>query len=132
MPTDLTTGDLTDAVTHHLSHNYTTLAADQTVGQSLTWLRDHPPPGRIIYFYVVDADNHLLGVVPARRLVLSPPDEPLTNIMIRKLITLPASASVLDACEFFIQHRLLAFPVVDQDNRLLGVVDVDLYTNDLT
>src|ERR1043166_1522857 len=52
--------------------------------------------------------------------------------MVDRVITLPAVATVLDACEFFIQHRLLAFPVVDDDRRLLGVVDVELYTGELT
>jgi magnesium transporter len=121
-----------DLVAHHLNQNYTSLPHDKTVGAALTWLRDHPPAGRIIYFYVVDDENHLLGVVPAHRLILSPPDEPLTNIMIRTVLTLPASATVLETCKFFMQHRLLAFPVVDQENRLLGVVDVELYTDELT
>jgi CBS domain-containing protein len=47
-------------------------------------------------------------------------------------VALPASATVLDACEFFIQHRLLAFPVVDQEGRLLGLLDIDLYTEELS
>jgi magnesium transporter len=38
---------------------------------------------------------------------------------------------VLEACEFFIQHRLLAFPVLDEERRILGVVDVELYTDEL-
>src|SRR5262249_11024589 len=53
-------------------------------------------------------------------------------IMVPKVVALPASATVLDACEFFIQYRLLAFPVVDAEGRLLGVVDVDLYTEELS
>ena len=38
---------------------------------------------------------------------------------------------MLDACEFFIQHRFLAMPVVDDDERLLGVVDVGLFTDEV-
>jgi magnesium transporter len=38
---------------------------------------------------------------------------------------------VLDACEFFTMHRLLAFPVLDDERRLLGVIDVELYTDEL-
>ena len=38
---------------------------------------------------------------------------------------------MLEACEFFTLHRLLAFPVVDEGRRLVGVVDVDLYTEEL-
>jgi len=103
----------------------------QTVGAALAWLRTHPPAGRVLYFYVVDADGRLKGVVPTRRLVLSAPETPLTEIMVRKVISLPAAATVLDACEFFIEHRLLAFPVVDEAGVLLGQVDVELYTDEI-
>src|SRR5262249_29379838 len=103
----------------------------QTVGEALDWVRGHPPPGRIIYFYVVDDDGRLQGVVPTRRLVLSPPGQPLADIMVRQVVAPPARATVLEACGFFIQHRLLAFPVVDEGGRLLGVVDVELYTDEV-
>jgi magnesium transporter len=119
-------------VTTHLRQDYTKLMPGLTVGGALDWLRRHPPQGRIIYFYVVDEDGRLQGVVPTRRLVLSPPEAPLADLMVRQVVTLPAGATVLEACEFFIQHRLLAFPVVDDRRRLLGVVDVELYTDELT
>lgn len=120
-----------DPVTGHLRQDYTVLRADQTVGEALDWLRQHPPPGRIIYFYVVDGEGVLRGVVPTRRLVLSPPSALLADIMGREVTTLPARATVLEACEFFILHRLLAVPVVDENHRLVGVADIDLYTDEL-
>jgi NhaA family Na+:H+ antiporter len=123
---------LDDPVTSRMVTDVTRLRAGQTVGEALDWLRSHPPPGRIIYFYVVDDDGRLCGVVPTRRLVLSPPAASLGDIMVRKTVALPATATVLEACEFFIQHRLLAFPVVDEANRLLGAVDIDLYTDELS
>ncbi len=49
-----------------------------------------------------------------------------------QVVALPARTTVLEACEFFIQHRFLAFPVVDEGRRLLGVVDVELYTDEVT
>jgi magnesium transporter len=51
--------------------------------------------------------------------------------MVREVICVPQNATVLDACEFFIMHRLLAFPVVDEKRRILGVIDVELYTAEL-
>jgi NhaA family Na+:H+ antiporter len=120
-----------DVLSTHLRREFTSLRVDQTVGAALEWLRKHPPPGPIIYFYVVDAENRLQGVVPTRGLILHGPDTPLADVMIRRVVALPATSTVLDACEFFVQHRLLAFPVVDDDRRLLGFVDVDLYTNAL-
>src|SRR5262245_59737288 len=122
---------LNDPVTQHLRTDITQLPLDQTVGGALAWLRAHPPEGPIVYFYVVDVDGRLQGVVPTRRLVLTAPETPLADIMIRKFVAIPAQATVLDACEFFIQHKFLAFPVVDADGRLLGVVDVALYTDEL-
>jgi magnesium transporter len=122
---------LNDAVTAHMRRDITRLPLDQTVGQALAWLHEHPPEGRIIYFYVVDRDDRLQGVVPTRRLLLSPLERPLAEIMVRQVVALPGHATVLDACEFFIQHRFLAFPVVDDERRLLGAVDVDLYTEEL-
>ncbi len=131
MPQPLTQADLNDPVAQHVYQDFTRLVVGQTVGAALGWLRQHPPRERIIYFYVVDENDRLLGVVPTRRLLLSPPETPLAEIMVRNVVALPAEATVLDACEFFIQHRLLAFPVVDADRRILGVVDVELYTNEL-
>lgn len=123
---------LDDSVTQRMHQEFTCLRADQTVGEALEWLRQNPPPGRIIYFYVVNDEGCLLGVVPTRRLVLSPPQAPMTEVMVKNLVTVPAEATVLDACEFFIQHRLLAFPVVDEQKRIRGVVDIDLYTEELS
>jgi magnesium transporter len=122
---------LKDPVTKHMHQGFTRVLQEQTVGECLDWLRRHAPPGRIIYFYVVNRDGRLQGVVPTRQLILSQPDKPLADIMVRQVVALPAEATVLEACEFFIQHRLLALPVVDTDRRLLGVVDVDLYTEEM-
>jgi magnesium transporter len=102
------------------------------VAEALDWLRAHPPGGRIIYIYVVDDAGRLEGVVPTRRLLLAAPDQTIAAIMIRQVVAMPAHTTVLEACEFFIQHRFLAFPVVDAQKRMLGVVDVELYTDELS
>jgi NhaA family Na+:H+ antiporter len=115
-----------------MHREFTSLQLGQTVGDALNWLRSHPPSERIIYFYVVDEAGRLQGVVPTRRLVLSPPETPIADMMVRRVVALPAEATVLEACEFFIQHRMLAFPVVDADKRVVGVVDIDLYTEELS
>lgn len=132
MSRSLTKAHLNDPVRQHAHQDFTQVHVDQTVGETLEALRRQPPKGRIIYFYVVDDKGRLQGVVPTRRLILSPLDKPLAEIMVRQVIALPAEATVLEACEFFIQHRLLAFPVVDTERRLLGVVDMELYTDELS
>ena len=122
---------LADPVTRHMRADFARLALDQTVGEAITAARALPPEGRIIYFYVLDAAGRLAGVVPTRRLLLSPDATPIRDVMVTRVVTIPAAATVLDACEFFLLHKLLAFPVVDDERRMLGIVDVDLYTEEL-
>lgn len=123
---------LNDPITQHMRTDLARLHVNQTVAEALRALRQDPPSGRVIYFYVVDDDNRLNGVVPTRRLLLNTDDTPLTAIMVREVIAIPSDATVLDACEFFLFNRLLAFPVVDGDQRLIGMVDVELYTDELS
>lgn len=131
MPTHLPDAVLNEPVSKHIRQDFTTLYPHWTVGEALDHMRKFPPPGRIIYFYVVDEGMHLQGVVPTRRLLLSPPDQLVRDVMIREVVAIPAEATVLEACEFFTMHRLLAFPVVEAGRRLIGVVDVELYTEEL-
>ena len=129
LPTD--TSHLADPVTRHMRADFARLRLDHTVGDAIVAARAAPPEGRIIYFYVLDEEGRLAGVVPTRRLLLSPDPTPIREIMVTRVVTIPASATVLDACEFFLLHKLLAFPVVDADRGMLGIVDVDLYTDEL-
>lgn len=124
--------NLNDSVVEHMRTDFAQIHINHTVADALDAIRANPPQGRIIYFYVVDDENHLQGVMPTRRLLLNSLDTPLRDIMVREVITIPKAATVLDACEFFLFHRLLAFPVVDEERRLLGIVDVELYTDELS
>ena len=122
---------LEDPVALHMRTDFAQINVNQTTSEAMSTIRTAPPSGRVIYFYVVDDCGRLEGVVPTRRLLLSPPERRIAEIMVKEVIALPQRATVLDACEFFIFHRLLAFPVVDKDRRILGVVDIELYTNEL-
>jgi magnesium transporter len=123
---------LDEPITRHMRQDFSRLHVNQTVGEALEAIRRQPPEGRVIYFYVVDDDHRLQGVVPTRRLLLNPLDTKVADIMVRQVIAISQQATVLEACEFFILHRLLAFPVVDENRRILGVVDVELYTTELS
>jgi magnesium transporter len=122
---------LADPVTTHMRTDPTRIEAGASVAQALDYIRDHEIGGRVVYFYAVDGDGRLVGVVPTRRLLRARPDTPVSAVMISPVVSVPHTATVLDACEFFTLHTLLAFPVVDADGRLVGLVDVDLYTDEL-
>jgi len=122
---------LNESISAHVRKDFPTLDPHWTVAESLDHMRKNPPPGRFIYFYVVDEDMQLVGVVPTRRLLLSPADSVISTVMIRQVVCIPADATVLEACEFFTFHKFLAFPVVDNARRVIGVVDIELYAAEL-
>jgi magnesium transporter len=84
---------------------------------------------QILYFYVVDEEKRLVGVVPSRQLLLADPQARLEEIMLRRVISIPHDATLADACEFFILYKLLALPVVDPHKKLLGIIDVGVFTD---
>jgi magnesium transporter len=116
----------------HASKDFVQIASDETVDGALKWVRQNRPAGRIVYFYVVDDQQRLVGVLPTRRLLLSPPETPISELMVPGVVALPADATLLDACEEFILHRFLALPIVDHERKILGVVDVELYTDEMS
>ncbi len=120
----------------HLNQSVATVAhqevavlhQDSTVGEALDFIRAKGESlgEKAVYFYVVDSDDRLVGVLPTRRLLTSSTDGKIREIMVRRVLSIPASATILEACEAFVLHKLLAFPVVDKEKRMIGTVDVGL------
>ncbi len=102
-----------------------TFPASMPVRDVLDEIRKRGAMGRIAYFYVVDDEGRLQGVAPTRRLLTAELHQRLDAIMTGPVVSIPHTASVFDACELFLQHRYLALPVVDEEERVLGVIDAD-------
>ena len=107
------------------------LLIDQNVGEALERIRSKGLEERIFYFYVVDGEGRLSGVVPARRLLTEPLERRIGEVMVPRVLSLPEGATLLEACECFILHKFLAIPVVDGKKRLLGIVDVSIFTDEV-
>lgn len=107
-----------------------TLRKDFTVRQALDAIRQRGIGEKIVYFYVVDPDDRLVGVLPTRRLLTAALEQRVSEVMITRVAAIPQTATVLEACEAFILHKFLAFPVVDEQRRIVGVVDVGLLTEE--
>ncbi len=122
---------LDEPIFAHLRRDFVPLLVTLTVGEALERLRSTQLGEKIIYFYVVDDNDRLQGVVPTRRLLMSGPETPIASLMVTHVTTMPTWASVREACDLFIKHKFLAFPVVDAGGRLHGVADVSLFTSEL-
>ena len=77
------------------------------------------------YVYVVDADRHLLGVLSLYRLLLSAPTTRVHELMAPTTIRVRATADREDAARLLTDHNLLAVPVVDDAERLIGIITED-------
>jgi len=107
------------------------LSLNQTVGEALAAIRSSGLEDRIFYFYVVDAEGRLSGVVPSRKLLTEDLGRRIGDVMMQRVLSLPESATLMEACECFILHKFLAIPVVDSQKRLLGIIDVRLFTDEV-
>jgi len=126
-----TTDHLKQPVMTVARKDFATLHEGFSIQQALDDIRSHDIGEKIVYFYVVNNQGRLAGVVPTRRLLTASLDQRLSEVMIKGVVTIPQEATVLDACEFFVIHKFLAFPVVDKDRRIVGVVDVSVFTDEV-
>jgi magnesium transporter len=121
---------LNEPISKFASADFTALPPDVTVAEAFRQIRERGVAQQIIYFYVVDAEQRLVGVVPTRRLLLAAPDARVRDLMISRVVTIPETATVLEACEMFVMHKFLAFPVVTADRRMTGVINVGMFTEE--
>src|SRR5947207_2403414 len=123
--------DFHTSVVDHARKDFPLLDAQMTVGDALGRIRREGVGERVIYFYAIDEQKRLVGVVPTRRLLTAPLETPLRRIMVPRVVAVPATATVLDACEFFVLYKFLAFPVVDEQRRVIGIIDANLFTEEI-
>ncbi len=99
-----------------------------TVGAALEQLgRQSKDLETIYYIYIVDTEDHLRGTVSARQLVthLGNPDTRLAEIMERNLVTVEATDDQEIVAEKVAEYDFLAIPVVDEEQRLVGIITYD-------
>ena len=127
----LTQDRLDEPIAAHVRRDFIALRSDCTIAEALETIRGGSPSSNPLYFYVVDGADRLVGVLPTRALLTLPLTQRVETAMLTKVIAIPVTFTLLDACEYFALHKLLAFPVVDGAGRLEGVVDVGLFTSEM-
>ena len=111
-----------------MTSEFVTVAADLRVGPTLDVLRAIPDPPEMLYdLYVVDDPErpHLLGTVTLRDLVLAAPDALVGDVMNRDFQLVGPDTPAPEAIQRIAEYNMLALPVMDDEQLLLGVVTVD-------
>jgi magnesium transporter len=101
------------------------LAEDMTAGEAIIALQGSRDVEVVFYLYVIDNRRHLVGVVSLRRLLLVPPSTPLKRIMTTDIISVRVDMDQEEVARQVASYNLLAIPVVDEENKLVGVITVD-------
>jgi len=100
---------------------------DMTVDEAVSYLRRQARENieTIYYVYVADEQQHLLGVVSFRELLITKPDTRVREIMATQLITVGEELHQEEVGRLFADEGLMAIPVVDAEGRIKGIVTVD-------
>lgn len=109
-----------------MTTEYVRLTANMTAAEALAHIRTVAIDKETIYTcYITDKNRHLTGIVTAKDLLVAPLDTPLEEIMIDNVISVSTLDDKEEVAMMFDRYGFLAMPVVDRENRLVGIVTVD-------
>ena len=109
-----------------MTTEYVSLKRDITVGEAFSRIRQNGVDKETIYTaYIISPNRQLLGIVSAKTLLLSPTESIVGDIMATNFKSVTTTEDKETVAELFMKYDLLALPVVDNENRLVGIVTVD-------
>ena len=109
-----------------MTPEYISLKEDLTVGETLERIRNQANASEVVYYlYVTDNSRHLTGIVSLRDLVVAAPDTTLAEIMTRDVVFVHTDTDQEEVARTIQRYDIVALPVVDSEERLVGVVTVD-------
>jgi len=101
------------------------LHEDTNAQDAIMTLQDQRDAEMVFYLYVIDDDSHLVGVISLRDLVTTPAESLLKDVMIKHVHSVRPETDQEEVARVVSRYNYLAVPVVDKENRLLGIVTVD-------
>lgn len=109
-----------------MTTEYASLPENITVSEALSRLRQQAPDSETIYYvFVVNEARHLHGVITLRELILARPNALLADVMRRDVIAVNVGDDREEAARIIAKFDLIALPVMDEENRLVGIITHD-------
>ena len=109
-----------------LTTEFVDLKANMTVAQAFNYIRSYGPDKETIYTcYVTDSNRRLEGVLTVKELLLAKSDDIVGNLMETNVISATTTTDQEEVADLFAKYDLIALPVVDKENRLVGIITVD-------
>ena len=115
-----------DSVGRQMSEEVAKISTGLTVKEALKELKSlHNNVEDLIYVYSVDKENRLTGVISFREIVFANEDDLIKNVMIQDPIFVNPSSDQEEAAGLIRQYELLALPVIDKNNKLIGQITIN-------
>ncbi len=109
-----------------MTTEFVAVRASMTIREAMLHLRKEAPEAETIYYiYVIDGEKHLVGVISLRDLIIAEEDWVIRDVMSDRILAAQASEDQEDVARMMRDYDLLALPVVDFQNHLLGIITVD-------
>ena len=110
-----------------MNPRYARMRPEMRVDEGISYLRRQAleRSGTLYYAYVIDAQRRLIGVVSVRELLAAPADKTVADVMTTSTISVSEQTDQEEVGRLLAQHDLVAIPVVDAENRIVGIVSVD-------
>ena len=109
-----------------LTTEFVSLKANMTVAEAFDYIRAYGPDKETIYTcYVTDGNRHLEGVLSVKELLLAKSEDIVGDLMETNVISAVTTADQEEVANTFAKYDLIALPVVDLENRLVGIITVD-------
>ena len=108
-----------------MTTEFFSLPEDATAQEAIRRLQHATDAEMVFYIYVTDKEDHLVGVLSLRQLLTVPPTTPLKHIMTRDVISVAVDMDQEEVARQVARYNLLAVPVVEKDQTLVGIITVD-------
>ncbi len=109
-----------------MTPRYLAIPSTRTVEQALTWIRKSARKVETVYYlYVVDQLKRLKGVISLREILSSGDDDRIEDIMVKQVISVREDTDQEEVAGILETYDLIALPVIDHYNRLLGIITFD-------
>ncbi len=109
-----------------MTTEYIAIRETKTVQEALDKIRDIATKAEMIYYiYIVNQTNQLVGVLSMRELITTNPGQQIKKIMHEKIIDVKVDVDQEEVAKYISKYDLLAIPVVNYNEQLLGIITVD-------
>ena len=120
-------GFLKKSIRKYMHEDYIAIPEYYSVAEALDIIREIKDERKIVYYYTVDIDGKLTGVLPVRRIITAPPEKLVREISEHGIISVYEDEKIVDVAKKFSNHKYMSMPVVNRDGILEGVVDLRMF-----